>query len=363
MLRTVTDSETRTLGYGVAGSLAVHALLFVSLALWMSSEPVRKLMQAEPEAVVTMLFAENVVPAEPAPEPEPPAKQPDSQQFIRTSQNTESATTPANAAFISDRNTVASAKSAPSPDATAPMPTTTGVNLPTMDLVNRTYKDGELKNDSAPSPPPAPPAPPPEKQAVAKAEESPPEKPSNDPDKSPPIEVSKPGSVADTSPMLKVPEEEEVRPKAIPVAQPPAAPLVNAPRPEKNAYQPETRTAEMRGSISDRGAEDAVNAAMTIEGKYMAEIQKAVGAKWHRLAGPRRDLAKPGVFAVHFFVSPDGSVKPDDITVLSEKDNVVLESVAVKAILSAKIPPVPRELRANLDKGRFSAGINFLIGL
>ncbi len=163
--------------------------------------------------------------------------------------------------------------------------------------------------------------------------------------------------------MLKAPDEDEPRPKAIPVAAPPAMPLANAPRPEKDAFQPLTRVAEMRGSIGNRAAEDAVNAVMTIEGKYMAEIQKAVGVKWHKLVGPQRAFGKPGIFAVHFFVSPDGSVRADDVTILSDKDNVVLESVAVKSILSAKIPPVPRELQANLDRGRFSAGINFLIGL
>jgi hypothetical protein len=105
-----------------------------------------------------------------------------------------------------------------------------------------------------------------------------------------------------------------------------------------------------------------VNAVATVEGKYMSEIQKAVGIKWHRFAAAQRDLCKPGIFAVHFLVSPDGSVKPEDITILSDKDNVVLESVAVKSILSAKIPPIPRELRSSLEKGRFSAGINFLIG-
>lgn len=360
MLGEVTYSDSRTLGYGVAGSLALHLLLFVSLALWISFQPSRKLVQAEVEPVVTMLFAENVLPAEPEPvHPKPP----DSKQFIRTSQNTESATAPANAAFISDRNTVASAKSAPSPGATALLPSTKGVNLPTMDLANRDYQDGQPKNDSAPSPPPSPPAPPPEPPPVEKREETPPEKAPKAPEERLPLELSRPGSVAEDSPMLKAPEEEETRPKAIPVAAPPAVPVANTPRPERDAFQPETRTAEMRGSISNRGLEDAVNAAMTIEGKYMAEIQKAVGIKWHKYVGPQRDLAKPGTFRVHFFVSPDGSVKPDDITILSEKDNIVLESVAVKSILNAKIPPVPRELRSSLDKGRFSAGITFLIGL
>jgi outer membrane biosynthesis protein TonB len=198
---------------------------------------------------------------------------------------------------------------------------------------------------------------------MEKKDETPPPNVAKEPEERMPLELSKPGSVADTSPMLKAPEEEEARPKAIPIAEPPAPPAANTPRPEKDAYQPQTRVAEMRGTVSNRGAEDAVNAAMTIEGKYMAEVQKAVGLKWHRFSRSQLDLAKPGTFSVHFFVHPDGSVRQDDITVLSEKDNVVLETVAVKSILSAKIPPIPRELRTSLDKGRFSASITFLIGV
>ncbi len=353
MLRAVTFVETRPLSLGVAGSLALHLLLYVSLALWLGFEPVSKMMEAEP--VVTMLFAESVIPADPEPAPE---KNPDSQQFIRTSQNSESAAAPANASFISDRNTVASAKSAPSPDATVPLPTTAGVNLPTMDLANREYKDGQPKNDSAFNPPPAPQ----EEPIVEKKAESPPEYPAKAPEDRLPLEVSKAGSVADVAPMLKAPDEDEPLPKAIPVTS--ARPVANTARPEKDAFQPLTRTAEIRGSISDRGTEDAVNAAMTIEGQYMAEVQKAVGIKWHKLVGPQRDLAKPGIFTVSFLVSPDGSVKYEDINVFpSDKGNVVLESVAVRAIHDAKIPPIPRELQRSLVKSQFSATINFLIGL
>ncbi|MCE9518947.1 MAG: hypothetical protein K8R87_05210 [Verrucomicrobia bacterium] len=351
----MTFIETRPLSLGIAGSLALHLLLFVSLAIWLGFEPVSKMMEAEP--VVTMMFADNVIPAEPEAAPVKPP--PDSQQFIRTSQNAESAAAPTKASFISDRNTVASAKLAPSPDATAPLPTTTGVNLPTMDLANREYKDGQPKNDSAFSSPPEPL----EKQSIEKKEESPPKQPAKESEEHLPLDISKPGSIADVSPMLKAPDEDEPLPKAIPVAATTARPVPNTARPEKDAFQPQTRVAEMHGSIGERGAEDAVNAAMTIEGQYMAEIQKAVGIKWHKLVGPQRDLAKPGIFTVHFFVSPDGSVKFDDITILSDKGNVVLESVAVKSILTAKIPPMPRELRTSHDKGRFSAGINFLIGL
>lgn len=358
MLHAVTIAESRPLTYGIAGSLAVHALLFLGLAIWLGLEPARMLMKAEPEPAVSLVFAESIIAEEPEPAPKP--EQP--KQFIRTSQNTSSEDAPKNASFISDRNTVASAKLAPAPDANSPLPSTRGVNAPTLDLANRDYKDGDPKNDSAPTPPAQPPQP--SLMTSAQRKDTPPEKQTSvQKDDHLPLDVSKPGTVVDAAPMLKAPDEDEVLPKAIPVATPPAAPSLNTPRPERDAFQPETRVAEMRGSIGNRGAEDAVNAVMTAEGKYMAEIQRAVGIKWHKYVGPQRDMAKPGIFTVHFLVSEDGSVKPEDITVLSEKNNVVIESVAVKAIRDAKIPPVPRELRGSLDKGRFSAGINFLIGI
>src|SRR5262249_24828179 len=55
--------------------------------------------------------------------------------------------------FISDRNTVAAARLAPSADGTVPMPTMEGVDFKTKELANRNYRDGELKEDAAPPTP------------------------------------------------------------------------------------------------------------------------------------------------------------------------------------------------------------------
>ena len=373
MLRAVTHAETRTLGYGIAGSLALHVLIFCVLAFWMGLEPVQKMIKLEPvvEPAVTMISPENVV-EEPAKPVEPEQKK--DRSFIRTSQNESKTDAPKNASFISDRNTAASAKVV-SEGGTAPMPTTQGIKTPTMELANREYKEGELKNDSAPVPPPmqqpAPPQPKPPK--IAKKESAPAEKMMKELDEKIemregaehlPIDVRKPhdkNALPEPTPAMKTPEDEPL-PKAIPVAPPPA-PVT--PRPEKNAYVPQTRTSEVKGTIRNQGVEDAVDAMETAEGKYMAEIQKRVGEKWHRyLAMTRnRDLSKPGVFAVTFVVNMDGSVHPEDISVRSDMGNVAIESIAVKAIREAKLPPIPTDLLRQLDRGRFSTGINFLINL
>ncbi|WP_265592481.1 hypothetical protein [Verrucomicrobium sp. BvORR034] len=106
----------------------------------------------------TLIFPDDVPPdvtAEPEPEPEPepaptpePEKTQPKQQYVRTTQNTESPEAPANAAFTSDRNTVASSKLLPDKNGEPGRPTTRGTDEPTLELANREYKDGEIKNDA-----------------------------------------------------------------------------------------------------------------------------------------------------------------------------------------------------------------------
>ena len=147
--------ENRTLSYGIAGSLAVHLLLFLLLAMWMQFPVLREVVRPPPETEkeVTLLFAQNIEEA-PAPPPEPPKPIKAPERYVRTTQNAEAPAPPKKTDLVSDRNTVASAKLAPDPKGDAAMPTTDGVNVPTMELANRDHKDVKLKNDSAPSPPP-----------------------------------------------------------------------------------------------------------------------------------------------------------------------------------------------------------------
>lgn len=351
----MTIADNKTFGYGVAGSLAVHVLLFCILALMMGAPSEMLKVVPEPEKEVQVVFAENLIP-----EPAPPPEKTDSQRYIRTTQNEKQIDSPSKADFVSDRNTVASAKLPAAPDGDQPLPSMKGINAPTLELTNRNYKEGELKNDSAPAAPPMKPAASPEKQdspPQKKAGETAPKTTQGEGEEHLPLDVKKADSPPRAIPMpsMKAPNED-----APPT--PPAPPAPPVPNPEKDAFVPETRTANVKGSISNQGGEDAVNARETMEGRYMRQVHEAVGVKWHKLYAAKRDFANPGIFSIHFFIAADGSVKPEDINVHSNHNNVVIESVAIQSIREAKIPPIPAELLKVLDHGRFPAVMNFLIG-
>src|SRR6185295_4591831 len=111
--------------------------------------------------------------------PDVPDSKTDPQRYIRTTQNEANGTAPAKADFVSDRNTVAASKLEPGGKGSEPLPTMKGSNLPTLELANRDYQDGQIKNDSAPAPPmPRPEAAPsePAPQEVAKKVDTPAEK-------------------------------------------------------------------------------------------------------------------------------------------------------------------------------------------
>ncbi|HSJ01246.1 MAG TPA: hypothetical protein VK956_02285, partial [Verrucomicrobium sp.] len=161
--------ENNAIRIGIVGSLTVHLLLFLSVGLWMSMAPARSALplqtREELEQETTLIFPDDLPPevaAEPKPEPEPKVTPPpvpqDSQKYVRTTQNADVPEAPANAPFVSDRNTVASSRLLPEKGGDANLPTTRGVDIPTMELTNRDYKDGEIKNDAAGAPP-APSAP------------------------------------------------------------------------------------------------------------------------------------------------------------------------------------------------------------
>jgi hypothetical protein len=158
----VVYQETKAVRIGIVGSLTMHLLLFLFAALWLSMAPAREATLADkaqtPVEEETLIFPDDVPPdvtAEPEPEPEPepaptpePEKTQPKQQYVRTTQNTESPEAPANAAFTSDRNTVASSKLLPDKNGEPGRPTTRGTDEPTLELANREYKDGEIKNDA-----------------------------------------------------------------------------------------------------------------------------------------------------------------------------------------------------------------------
>lgn len=387
--RLVTHARDRNFQTGIVGSIAIHLVVLILLTWGLGSKAGRDFLReqelkkkAEPE--VTLIFPEQVI-VLPPPEVKPKPK-----VFIRTSQNEESNVKPKNPAFISDRNTIAASESPPVPGALAPMPTLTGTAPDIRELVNRDYKDGEIKNDSAPTSLPQPTTPP----SILKPQQSPPTPPPQ-----PQVAQAKPAPTPLTKMMEEMDQQEkedknkdrlplEVRkpepptpPVEAPSPAPAIAPQVRVPEdmpplmkmptvddpvtrktknPEKDSMSPFTRTSKTEGSISREG-ENAVDAEATPEGKYMRQVVGAIEKKWGLYVRLGKDSLIPGSVQVRFFVDKKGTAQ--DLRILSKASDADprTRELILRVVLDAQIPPIPPEVLSTLEDGRMKIEYEFII--
>lgn len=375
----------------------IHALALLFLMWLFNTESGRSFLgtpepisvKPAPEPEVTMIFPEMVIPPPMLPKP---------RAYIRTTQNEASSVKPSGAAFESDRNTLAASRLPPKADATVMMPTTTG-NAPTkMELANRDYRDGQIKNDAVTATPtpanatpldmrsPEPVAPP----SVLKPQPAPPPSPPTPPaPPNPPTQVAK-VQPSDMTPLAKMMEEmdkdsirlesrrlppEVSKPEVskAPETPPPSKPQVRAPedspppvakavpvaddvkatagKPEMDAFSPFTRTGKNDGGISREG-EDAVDAVATPRGIYMRQVTGAVEKKWHLYVRLARDSVNFGRVRFRFYVNQRGV--PQDLKILSDARDADprMRELTLRAILDAEIPPIPNDLLPELEDGR-----------
>lgn len=359
--------ETRSLRFGILGSLAVHALLFCFAAYWIGYPTLKRIVDTAvaTENEVTLVFPTDIETPPPAPvepPPAPPVPKSKEEPYIRTTQNTEAAAPPAKADFISDKNTVASSKLAGTPGGDPTMPTMKGIDFQTKELANRTYKDGEIKNDSAPTmnQPPVPAAPEPKQTpdpVVAKKEASPTEVRMKELDELMPKE--NPKVLPEEKPPVADPAEANPPVKKPEPPKPAALPLINTPKTEADAFQPETHTSNKKGGINAIGSEDAVNAKATTMGSYRRQATGAVEKKWHALIRQKLDVVEPGNLTVRFYVNKNGKV--EDARITYNRASPLLADVTLEAILMAEIPPIPKELLPVLDRERMEINYDVVI--
>ncbi len=360
--------QDRHLQTGLAGSFLIHALLLLLFVGAMNTESARRLLEQSlakpetpPEPEVTLLFPAQVEVVPPKPK-----------AYIRTTQNETSATKPKNAAFQSDRDTVAASAKPAVPGSTLPMPTLDGTAPDTRELADRDHRDGEIKNDSAPAspvtpaqmlPPPPAPSPPPVASSppeVVKAiplpdpmtrlleqadRESPRLSVDSPPEATPQMRTPEPAGPQVRAPAAEAPPQIV---KAIPVADPLTR---TTPKPERDAFSPFTRTSKTDGSIVNPGA-NAVDAEATPLGRYMRQVTGAVERKWHLYVRLAKDSVNFGRVRFRFYVDPRGT--PQDLTILSDARDADprMRELTLRAILDAQIPPIPPDLMPTLDDGR-----------
>lgn len=362
--------ETRSLRFGILGSLAVHAVLLCLAAFWIGYPTLKHIVDTAvvTEKEVTLVFPTDIETPPPAPvvpvsAPTPPPVVPKEQPYIRTTQNTEAPAAPGKADFISDKNTVASSKLPGTAGGDPTMPTTKGIDYPTKELANRTYKDGEIKNDSAPdmNQPPVPavpeikPAPP--DPVVAKKEISPTEVKMKELDEL--MQKDGPKVLPEVKPPAEEAAKAEPMVKKTEPPKPAVMPLMNTPKPEADAFQPETHTSNKKGGIDAIGSEDAVNAKSTTMGAYRRQATGAVEKKWHALIRQKLDVVEPGNLSVRFYINKNGKV--EDARITHNRASPLLADVTLEAILMAEIPPIPKELLPVLDRERMEINYDVVI--
>jgi hypothetical protein len=415
---TVTAAD-KNLRIAITGSLVLHALFFLILAWMFAGGAARKLWQqalSQPkEKEIEFVLPEQII-TEPEMKPPAPQLPPKKEIYIRTSQNETADSAPKNAPFIADRNTKAATVKAAFPDATQPLPTMDGLKIPTRELADRDHRDGELKDDARPKTPkaaanlamlqpqpqtpPSPPsilkpkdaAPPPQPvvppQNVAKAvpESTPLTKMMEEADKALAsidknrltIEVKKAEAIPDIPPMQQKPQRrtpqareiaqmppqspQQPIPKALQVME--AEPVTRTtPNQDPNAFTPFTRTTQTKGTISNRGAQAAVDAEESPKGRYIRQVTGQVEKRWHIYRLLRRDGVTYGSLEILFYVNKKGKV--EDLKVVNDKEsNPILTNFTLQAIRDAEIPPMPADVLPLLpmnDQERLKVEYNVLI--
>jgi len=412
----IDDRRSSNLRIAITGTLVVHAILLLLLAWMFASDAARKMWleahkppkEKEKEEEVLLFPDQFLTP--------PPPQPPKPEVYIRTSQNQASDTAPKNPSFIADRNTKAATTMAPSPDATEPMPSMDGLKIPTRELANRDFHNGDLKDDARPKTqppsvamlapqPPAPPVPPQPKapapapqpqvapQTVAKAvtestaltkmmdevdkelakvdknrlplevkkaeQAEAPKKTTDEPPKSETQVPVKP-MVSEAMPQESVPQKPI--PKALPVAD--DEPVTRTTRnQDPNAFTPFTRQSQTKGTISNRGTEASVDAEETPKGRYIRQVTGQVEKKWHIYRLLRLDGVTYGSLQVVFYVNKKGKV--ESLQIVSDKEsNPILTNFTLQAIKDADIPPMPADVVPTLpmnDQERLKIEYNVLI--
>jgi hypothetical protein len=162
-------------------------------------------------------------------------------------------------------------------------------------------------------------------------------------------EASKAADTPPPKPQVREPQDTPPpAPRAIPVAEPVNDPVkVTAGIPEKDAFNPFTRMSKVDGAISREG-ENAVDAEATPLGKYMRQVTGAVEKKWHLYVKLGKDSINYGRVRFRFYVDRRGT--PQDLKILSDARDADprMRELTLRAILDAKIPPIPDDLLPTL---------------
>lgn len=353
-------------------SLSLNVVVVAALGWWILDSLERKVVSqaatAVPETVVTIVPVTPSVKAEPEVPPAPSDEKP----FARTSADQEAAA-PEKPAFTGERSTQATSD-APAVTTAPPLPSQQGREPHYEGEIETTesdYQDGDLNHRAQATPeanvdPVTPVTPVEETQAMedvvgdTRVEETPP---------SPDVAASREKLAEGPLPIdreVKMESPEETpRPKPAP-AQAEQRPqeareaVQEKPKPSKDTpgFTGFQRKTQLQGSISRRGR-SALDVEESLLGRYHAELSRAVEREWQLNCVRNRDYITPGMLRVRFFLDPSGKVRSVDFV---EEFGVgtIQKGFTLNSIRDAKIPPMPADLKKQLNGEPLELIYNFI---
>jgi hypothetical protein len=317
-------------------------------------------------------------PTAPLPEEKPP------QRFARTSPDQASAP-PEKADFIGDRDTIATSDALPAAGAPA-LPSQKGRDPRKPDDIETTEsipQDGPLEHDqvaqpSAPSPTNARPT---EQVADAMKNQPAPATTPSPAEPTPPREESPkptepaqktlaatdaptlPGDQDVERPMAEEglkPQKAESAPDVAATPPPPSSlpkPTPPPTTPKEPGFRGNQSKTKITGSIKRQGR-SALNVANTAMGRYHSKLSRAVEAEWHRNCAKYRDFITPGILTIRFVIDPSGSVRSVNVVEMIDAGEVQ-KGFTLNSIRQAKIPPIPADLKAEIEDDPIEITYNF----
>ncbi|MDF1816090.1 MAG: hypothetical protein P1V20_28070 [Verrucomicrobiales bacterium] len=110
------------------------------------------------------------------------------------------------------------------------------------------------------------------------------------------------------------------------------------------AYLAHRRKNNQNGDITNIG-ESAVDAVATETGKYKRSVEQAIGRRWHQYRQERADQVTWGFLRVTFIVTKNGNVR--NLIIEKKEATELVTEFSLRAIVDAKIPPMPDEVAAH----------------
>ena len=112
----------------------------------------------------------------------------------------------------------------------------------------------------------------------------------------------------------------------------------------QQGFRSQAKATVQEGSISRNSKIASRNVKSTPVGKYMAQVSKLVEKEWQRRINMHADLIQPGTLRISFLVNEKGKVFNRNILNKSFGSEIQ-ESLTFQAVISAEIPPMPKEVR------------------